>query len=86
MDAWRAAKKRSRLLRKMLPQYELPPLHEIAHGEVLVEKVLNEELKHLVVELEGDGTVDQHPLGHLVQETDSWWRSKCVQHQVRVVS
>ena len=67
----------------MFPQDELPLFHEVAHGEVLVEKLLNEELKHLVVELEGEGGVDQHPLNHLVQVADSWRRSKCMQHQVR---
>merc|ERR1719228_2306983 len=34
----------------MLSQDELPALHEVAHSKVVVEKVLNEELEHLVVE------------------------------------
>ena len=38
---------------KVLPQDELPSFHEVAHRKVVVEKVLNEELEHLVVELEG---------------------------------
>ena len=39
----------------------------MAHCKVVVKKILNEELEHLVVELEGEGGVDQHPLNHLVQ-------------------
>ena len=38
----------------------------MAHCKVVVKKILNEELEHLVVELEGEGGVDQHPLNHLV--------------------
>ena len=38
---------------EVFPQDELPPFHEVAHRKVVVEKVLNEELEHLVVELEG---------------------------------
>ena len=39
----------------------------MAHCKVVVKKILNEELEHLVVELEGEGGVNQHPLNHLVQ-------------------
>ena len=67
---------------EMFPQDELPPFHEVAHREVVVEKVLNEELEHLVVELEGEGGVDEHPLDHLVQAAGCRWRSKSVESQV----
>ena len=67
---------------EMFPQYELPPLHEMAHRKVVVEKVLDEELEHLVVELEGEGGVDEHPLDHLVQAAGCRWRSKSVESQV----
>ena len=39
----------------------------MVHCKVVVKNILNEELEHLVVELEGEGGVDQHPLDHLVQ-------------------
>ena len=64
---------------EVLSQDELPALHEVAHRKVVVEKVLNEELEHLVVELEGEGGVDQHLLDHLVQAAGCWWRSKSVE-------
>ena len=48
----------------------------------MVEKVLNEELEHLVVELEGEGGVDQHTLHHLVQAAGCWRRAKSVKSQV----
>ena len=67
---------------EVFPQYELPPFHEVAHRKVVVEKVLYEELKHLVVELEGEGGVDQHLLDHLIQAAGCWWRSKSVESQV----
>ena len=66
----------------MLSQDELPALHEVAHSKVVVEKVLNEKLEHLVVELEGEGGVDQHPLDHLVQAAGRWWRPKSVEGKV----
>ena len=62
----------------MFPQDELPPFHEVAHREVVVEKVLNEELEHLVVELEGEGGVDEHPFHYLVQAAGGRWGSKRV--------
>ena len=35
-----------------------------------------------VVELEGEGGVDEHPLDHLVQAAGCRWRSKSVESQV----
>ena len=67
---------------EVLSQDELPALHEVAHRKVVVEKVLYEELKRLVVELEGEGGVDQHPLDHLVQAAGRWWRPKSVEGEV----
>ena len=67
---------------KVLPQDELPSFHEVAHRKVVVEKVLNEELEDLVVKLEGEGGVDQHPLHHLVQAAGGRWRSKSVESEV----
>ena len=66
---------------EVLSQDELPPLHEVAHRKVVVEKVLNQKLEHLVVELEGEGSVDQHPLHHLVQAAGCRWRAKSVESQ-----
>ena len=62
----------------MFSQYKLPAFHEVTHSKVVVEKVLNEELEDLVVELEGEGGVDEHPLDHLVQAAGCRWRSKSV--------
>ena len=67
---------------EVLPQDELPSFHEVANGKVVVEKVLNEELEDLVVELEGESGVDQHPLNHLVQAAGGRWRSKSVESEV----
>ena len=63
---------------EVFPQYELPPFHEVAHRKVVVEKVLNEELEDLVVELEGEGSVDEHPFHYLVQAAGGRWGSKRV--------
>ena len=60
----------------VLSQDEFPSLHEVAHRKVVVEKVLNEELEDLVVELEGEGSVDEHPFHYLVQAAGGRWGSK----------
>ena len=67
---------------EVFSQDKLPPFHEVAHRKVVVEKVLNEELEDLVVKLEGEGSVDQHPLDHLVQAAGGRWRSKSVESEV----
>ena len=39
---------------EVFSQDELPPFHEVTDRKVVVEKVLYEELEHLVVKLEGE--------------------------------
>ena len=63
---------------KVFSQNELPAFHEVTHSKVVVEKVLNEELEDLVVELEGEGSVDEHPFHYLVQAAGGRWGSKRV--------
>ena len=66
----------------MLSNDELVALQKVLHSKVVEQEVLDEELEHLVVELEGEGGVDEHPLDHLVQAAGCRWRSKSVESQV----
>ena len=67
----------------VLSQDEFPSLHEVAHGKVVVEKVLDEKLEDPVVQFEGLLGVDEHPLYNLVKATGGWRGAKRVEGQVR---
>ena len=65
----------------MFSDDKLVTLEEMLHSKVMEKEILNEELEHLVRQLEGVIGVNDDTLNDLIQKLGGWRRSKRVDGQ-----